>query len=82
MLFWGGFEDATPHDSGKKMVCGHTSQTSGFPNDLGSAICIDTWVDGLGWLTCLDVTNGEIWQANQKGKKRQGYLSSTEFLIK
>ena len=74
MLFWGGFEDSLPHYSGKKMVCGHTVQTSGLPCDLGFAICIDTWVDGGGWLTCLDVNSGEIWQANQKGEKRHIYL--------
>ena len=77
ILFWGGFEDIRPHHSGKKIICGHTVQTSGLPSNLGFAICIDTWVDGSGWLTCLDVNNNKIWQANQKGEKRQGYLSST-----
>jgi serine/threonine protein phosphatase 1 len=40
------------------------------PVNLGHAICIDTWVYGEGWLTCLDVTSGKVWQANQAGQLR------------
>jgi serine/threonine protein phosphatase 1 len=56
------------------MICGHTSQKSGQPISLGYAICIDTWVYGKGWLTCLDVNSGEIWQANQKGQLRTALI--------
>lgn len=72
MLYWETFHNPTPHESGKVMVCGHTSQKSGLPLDLGHAICIDTWVYGSGWLTCLDVETGEYWQANQQGQTRRG----------
>ncbi|NES99852.1 MAG: serine/threonine protein phosphatase [Sphaerospermopsis sp. SIO1G1] len=75
MLMWGGFEESLPHYSGKTMICGHTVQTSGLPRNLGFAICIDTWVDGSGWLTCLDVNSGEIWQASQQGETRRGCLN-------
>ncbi len=74
MLHWEKIYGARPHESGKIMVCGHTSQRSGKPLNLGHAICIDTWVYGQGWLTCLDVVSGQVWQANQAGKKRTGWL--------
>jgi len=69
-----------PHVSGKKMICGHTEQRSGLPLNLGSAVCIDTWAYGDGWLTCLDVNSSEYWQANELGETRQGRLEpSSEF---
>lgn len=69
-LFWAKFPEAKPHFSGKTMICGHTPQKKGKPLDKGFAICIDTWVYGQGWLTCLDVNQGCIWQANQNGDFR------------
>ena len=74
MLYWEAFEDTALHASGKVMVCGHTSQKSGLPRDHGHAVCIDTWVYGKGWLTCLDVATGQFWQANQRGQTRAGRL--------
>lgn len=74
MLFWEKFGNPTPHCSGKTMVCGHTSQKSGLPINLGHAICIDTRVYGKGWLTCLDVTRGKVWQANQAGQVRTAWI--------
>lgn len=70
MLFWAKFGNPVPHVSGKIMVCGHTSQKSGVPVNFGHAICIDTRVYSKGWLTCLDVTSGKVWQANQAGQHR------------
>lgn len=74
MLYWERFDDPPPHESGKIMVCGHTSQKSGIPITNGNAICIDTWAYGDGWLTCLDVESGMIWQANQAGETRQMFV--------
>jgi serine/threonine protein phosphatase 1 len=74
MLYWETFDDPPPHESGKIMVCGHTPQQSGRPRSLGHAVCIDTWVHGLGWLTCLEVGTGRYWQANQYGEWRLGCL--------
>ena len=74
MLHWEKLYGAQPHESGKIMVCGHTSQRSGKPLNLGYAVCIDTWVYGQGWLTCLDVENGLYWQANQQGESRMANL--------
>jgi serine/threonine protein phosphatase 1 len=79
ILFWESFADRGPHDSGKILVCGHTQQRSGVPLNIGYAVCIDTWAYGGGWLTCLDVTTGDLWQANQQGDRRTAHLD--EFLI-
>lgn len=75
MLCWSGFEETVQHFSGKIMVCGHTTQPSGVPHNLGYAICIDTGVDREGWLTCLDVKSGRIWQANQTGNVRKDWVN-------
>jgi serine/threonine protein phosphatase 1 len=74
MLYWEPFNDPGPHCSGKTMVCGHTPQQSGVPRSLGHAVCIDTWAFGHGWLTCLDVKTGRVWQANQAGRERMTWL--------
>jgi serine/threonine protein phosphatase 1 len=74
VLLWEKLGETSPHFSGKTMVCGHTPQSSGFPLNLGHAVCIDTWACGLGWLTCLDVTTGEYWQTNQRRQARRGEL--------
>jgi serine/threonine protein phosphatase 1 len=74
MLFWEKFGNPAPHFSGKTMVCGHTSQKSGMPLNRGHAICIDTRVYSKGWLTCLDVTSGKVWQANQGGSVRTAWI--------
>jgi len=74
MLHWEPLRHALPHYSGKTVICGHTAQRSGKPLNLGHTICIDTWVYGEGCLTCLEVTSGDIWQANQLGQLRQGSI--------
>ena len=73
-FYWERFDDIAPHCSGKQVICGHTAQKSGRPAVKDHAICIDTWVYGNGWLTCLDVESGRYWQANQKRKQRHDWL--------
>ncbi len=63
-----------PHVSGKTVICGHTAQHTGLPLNLGHLICIDTWVYGDGWLTCLEAESGRFWQANQAGELRESHL--------
>jgi serine/threonine protein phosphatase 1 len=75
-LYWGRFDDAKPHESGKIMVCGHSSQKNGLPRNFGYAVCLDTWVYGAGWLTCMDISTGRIWQADQSGQQRNLSLSN------
>ena len=76
MLYWEKYDASKDrrHQSGKTVVCGHTSQRSGLPITNGAVVCIDTWACGGGWLTCLDPESGEIWQANQAGQTRCGRL--------
>lgn len=62
-----------PHPSGKLVICGHTAQKSGQPALGEGWVCIDTWVYGDGCLTCLDVTNGLVYQARQDGRYRGGF---------
>lgn len=76
---WKKLDDSqTPHQSGKTMICGHTAQKSGRPRRFPGGVCIDTWVYGEGWLSCLDVESGEIWQANEKGRTRRLHLDELD----
>ena len=74
VLFWEFLEPkwAWPHYSDKTVIVGHTPQTSGDILDLGFLVCIDTDCSRGGWLTGLDVTTGHYWQANERGKVREG----------
>ena len=67
-LFWQKIYPRQPHYSGKTVICGHTSQKDGCPVNMGHQICIDTWACGEGWLTCLDIETGKIWQTNQESE--------------
>ncbi len=73
-LFWQKLNQPMPHYSGKTMICGHTSQKNGQPLNFGHAICIDTWACGRGWLTCLDVSGGQVWQTNQQGRVKHSRI--------
>jgi serine/threonine protein phosphatase 1 len=78
LLHWEPLFEARAHCSGKVVVCGHTKQRSGLPRNWGHTVCIDTWVYGEGWLTCLDVATQRIWQANRHGELRVGRLPDSE----
>ncbi|HWB03666.1 MAG TPA: metallophosphoesterase family protein [Verrucomicrobiales bacterium] len=72
MLFWEFLTiNQKPHVSGKTVICGHTAQDSGRPWNLGHTICLDTWAYGRGFLSCLDVESGTVYQASQSGMKRE-----------
>jgi serine/threonine protein phosphatase 1 len=60
-----------PHESGKTVVVGHTSQKNGEILDLGHVKVIDTYCYGGGWLTALDVQTEEVWQADREGNRRR-----------
>ena len=74
LLFWEFFDRIHPHNSGKRVICGHSAQPSGLIKNLGFAVCIDTGPAVGGWLTCLDVNSGQYWQANETGNTREGRL--------
>jgi serine/threonine protein phosphatase 1 len=73
MIRWESITDITPgpHDSGKIVIVGHTSQKNGEILDLGHVKCIDTCCYGGGWLTALDVHTDEVWQADLQGNMRR-----------
>ena len=70
-LYWRKLGEPEKHHSGKIMVCGHSPQESGIPFFNGNAIGIDTWAWNGGWLSCLEVESGTIFQANETGERRQ-----------
>jgi serine/threonine protein phosphatase 1 len=70
LLFWQYFSDPTAHKSGKRIICGHTSQKSGWPAVFDQGTCIDTWAHGGGWLTCFDASHDCFIQANESGAHR------------
>lgn len=74
VLRWQTFPPPRPHPCGKVVICGHTPQRSGVPATLPHAVCIDTASYDNGWLTCLDLTNGRYWQANERGAIREAVL--------
>lgn len=67
--------DEPPHVSGKRVICGHTSQTEGVPLVFDGWVCIDTYPHGGQWLTCLDVGSNKVVQANFRGDVRKFPLS-------
>ena len=74
VALWQRVHEAKPHVSGKMVICGHTSQKSGKPKDLGHTVCIDTNAGGKaggGWLTCMDVDTLKCWQGNERGEGRE-----------
>jgi len=76
MLRWESILSSSggPHSSGKTLVCGHTSQKSGEVLNLGHAICLDTHACGGGWLSCFDTASRQLWQTNQAGELRRGWV--------
>ena len=74
MLQWEFLGHPAPHQSGKRMICGHTSQHTGRPLNLGHAVCIDTNCCNGGCLTCLDVRTNAYWLDSEAGDVRQGVL--------
>jgi len=59
------------HCSGKIVIVGHTEQRNGDILFAGGAACIDTYCQGHGWLTAIDVHTGATWQASRFGMLRQ-----------
>jgi serine/threonine protein phosphatase 1 len=74
MLFWEFLKRPVEHESGKTMICGHSSQSSGIPLAWPTTVCIDTKAYAGGWLTCLEVGTTHYWQANATGQTREGEL--------
>jgi serine/threonine protein phosphatase 1 len=83
-LRWELFDPAKeqPHMSGKTVVVGHTEQPSAEILDMGFAICIDTVCCKYGWLTAIDVSSLEVWQANRWRVLRESVETSHRHRLK
>jgi serine/threonine protein phosphatase 1 len=57
-----------PHCSGKVAVLGHTPQPDVL--DIGHLICLDTGCCNGGWLTALEVGSKQVWQVDERGRKK------------
>jgi serine/threonine protein phosphatase 1 len=77
-LFWEFMNKPVAHASGKRIICGHSTQRSGLPRAWRTTVCLDTGAFAGGWLTCLDVHSGKYWQANQQGVTRIGHLQEED----
>jgi serine/threonine protein phosphatase 1 len=66
------------HESGKRIICGHTSQKSGRPLVFMGYVCLDTNAYGGGALSALDVHADVVYQAEQTGAYR-GEMKLEEF---
>jgi serine/threonine protein phosphatase 1 len=77
-LFWEFVNGPVRHESGKIMVCGHSSQKTGLPKAWPTTYLLDTGAYAGGWLTCLDVGTQTYWQANAAGQTRTGHLDIEE----
>jgi len=71
-IFWERITSTCPppHKSGKRVIVGHTPQIDGNVLDLGHLVCIDTCCFAGGWLTAMDVTTNQYWQADVIGSLR------------
>ena len=76
MPFWESWHEPPPlHESGKRMISGHTPQRSGLPRVTPYAVCLDTGAGFGGPLTCLHVESGRLWQADDAGEVVTGWLN-------
>lgn len=73
-LQWMVLSSATAHNSGRTVVCGHSSQESGRIADCGHTIFIDTGITKGKYLTCLDLGDFSYIQASSEGKILKGFL--------
>lgn len=65
------FSEAEAHQSGKKVIVGHTRQRDGMPKFMNNTLCIDTNVFDGGFLTGFDTESNTLYQVDDKGNTRQ-----------
>ncbi|WP_444930771.1 metallophosphoesterase family protein [Microbulbifer sp. SSSA002] len=72
VLLWNRLAAPISHRSGKRIVCGHSAERSGYPKQYG-----DAWsIDCAGWLTALDVGSNDVYQVDSTKNIRQFNLYS------
>lgn len=75
LMVWTKCFGMKPHQSGKKVICGHTAHKDGKIGVYDFGYCIDTAACKGGWLTCFNAETGEFWQANEEKETRSGRLT-------
>lgn len=60
-----------PHFSGKTAIVGHTANKNGEIVDLVHLKCIDTYCYGGKWLSGIELSSGEVWQFDKRGRFRE-----------
>lgn len=68
-------EEKKPYDRQRRVICGHTPQSTGMPIAMPGWVCIDTDCQRGGWLTCLDVDSNHVVQTNEAGEVREFLLA-------
>ncbi len=77
-LFWKHPREPENYADDKLLICGHTSQKNGEIRKYNNTVFIDTYAYGGKWLSCLDVTSGLYWQANESGETNTGKINLLE----
>ncbi|TWU60681.1 Serine/threonine-protein phosphatase 1 [Rubripirellula tenax] len=71
-----------PHQSGRRVIVGHTPQPDNRILDAGHLVCIDTYCFGGGCLTAMEVTTGQTIQINRHGHLHRPPLVSAAHHLK
>lgn len=69
-LLWESLDPtwAAPHFSGKRVILGHSVQSSGAVLDLKFLLCIDTGCGYGGRLTAVELNSHQQWQSDERGQ--------------
>ena len=69
LLLWEhlGESRLEPHQSGKRVILGHTPQPNGCVLHQEYVTCLDTYCFGDGCLTAMEVQSLETWQVTKEG---------------
>ena len=72
-LFWEHLHNGNikAHQSGKTIIVGHTILKEGYVYDYGHTIMTDTAAYAGGWLSCYDLEQKVVHQANIQSQYRQ-----------
>ncbi|MBD3675794.1 MAG: serine/threonine protein phosphatase [Planctomycetaceae bacterium] len=58
----------SPHESGKRIICGHTQQKSGKPLTWEGWVCLDTGAYRFNPLSCLEIETNLLHRTDENGK--------------
>ncbi|QDT05774.1 Serine/threonine-protein phosphatase 1 [Rubripirellula lacrimiformis] len=83
-LYWNHLPTPVPppHQSGKRVIVGHTPQPDNRILDAGHLVCIDTYCFGGGCLTAMDVETGDMIQTNRHGHVQRPPILSAALTAK